>query len=130
MQHEFIHLQEKQQQHLPHILRELQTHGRKINHWAWWVFPTDLAGRSEPLPKTCVQPEERSLLLNGSTAHEWQLVLEKIASLIEQHQSWNVVLPPIDHGRVRFFIRYWSAEAERTQWLNNVLRILRENKGS
>jgi len=44
----------RQKERCPQIVQELQAHGRKVSHWAWWVFPTEKAGASEPVPKTCV----------------------------------------------------------------------------
>jgi len=119
-------LKKKQSQHFPQIAEELETHQRKIGHWAWWVFPTNRPGRSEPYPKTCVQPNERALLLQGESAEDWKKILCIIADLMQKTQSWHDVLPSIDHGRLRFFIRYWKPESAHTPWLKSVLQIFKE----
>ena len=45
-------LVEKQEQYMPRIVEELEAHGEKRSHWAWWAFPTELCGASEPPPET------------------------------------------------------------------------------
>ena len=47
-------LLERQTAELPRILAELEASGRKTSHWAWWAFPTELCGASEPGPATRV----------------------------------------------------------------------------
>lgn len=123
-------LQDKQHQVFPIILEELTIKRKKVSHWAWWVFPTDLEGASEPLPKTSVLPCEKVLLLEGDTASLWRQILELLAELIRFNQSWYDVLPEIDHGRVEFFISYWKPLGTDYPWLANVLDILEQYKPS
>ena len=47
-------LLERQRTECPAIVAELNKHRRKVSHWAWWVFPTELPGASEPPPATAV----------------------------------------------------------------------------
>ena len=119
-------LQDKQQKFFPLILEELRTKGRKESHWAWWVFPTDLEGSSEPFPKTSILPREKQLFLEGTTASSWREILELIANLVSTQQSWNEILPQIDHGRVEFFITYWRPIAFEHPWLACVLDVLEQ----
>lgn len=123
----FRALLEHQVANFPAILRELDQHGRKVGHWAWWVFPTDLSGRSEPPPHSCVMPDERSLLLRSDTAPQWRTILERIAALVEAENSWSGVLPPIDHGRVEVFIDYWDPQRAEAEWFDSVLATLQSH---
>eukprot|EP00928_Gymnodinium_smaydae_P056428 TRINITY_DN39813_c0_g1_i1.p1 TRINITY_DN39813_c0_g1~~TRINITY_DN39813_c0_g1_i1.p1 ORF type:complete len:252 (+),score=44.30 TRINITY_DN39813_c0_g1_i1:99-854(+) len=112
----------KQQERLPGILRELEKHERKTSCWAWWVFPTDMEGNCDPA-RTRVTPETAALLCaNSTTALLWQAVLEKLCDLVEQ-KGMNV-LPRIDHGRVHFFIRFWSKLPASPSWLASVCNRL------
>ena len=62
--------------HLDVALQEIQA-GYKQTCWAWWAFPADWAGRSEPA-MNCLQTQ-----LTPATA----------LSLIERHAySWRVLL--------------------------------------
>ena len=54
--------------------------GRKTSHWAWWVFPTERQGGSEPRPATSVTPSTASRLLQRAP-ESWRQCLEEIVSL-------------------------------------------------
>jgi len=73
-------LLQRQEKHCPEILEELRKHGRKTSHWAWWVFPTEKEGFSEPSPTTCVTPATAKELLERAP-DTWRLCLEEIAAL-------------------------------------------------
>jgi hypothetical protein len=98
------------QKECPRILRELETSGRKVGHWAWWVFPTELPGASEPPPATAVSAATARELVTRAPSG-WRLCLEQVCSLVETaalaggRLSLNGVLPYIDHGRVEFFVK-------------------------
>ena len=127
MRPKFRALLAHQTANFPAILRELDQYGHKVGHWAWWVFPTDLSGRSEPPPHSCVMPDERALLLRGDTSLQWRAILERIAALIETENSWSRVLPSIDHGRVEVFIDYWEPERAVAGWFDSVLATLQSH---
>ncbi|CAD7946142.1 unnamed protein product [Amoebophrya sp. A120] len=105
-------LVQRQFQHLPRILAELQEHGAKRSHWAWWacfahdIWPTDKEGNAEPGAPTRVTEEtarilcgEHPLIQNAAgdlpeeqqiRIQNWRTVLELIAELQEK----AVPLPP------------------------------------
>ena len=55
--------------------------GRKTSHWAWWVFPTERQGGSEPRPATSVTPSTASHLLQRAP-ESWRQCLEEIVSIV------------------------------------------------
>uniref|UniRef100_A0A7S3NNK0 Uncharacterized protein n=1 Tax=Aureoumbra lagunensis TaxID=44058 RepID=A0A7S3NNK0_9STRA len=113
----------RQRIHLPRAEAELQTFGHKSSHWAWWAFPTDKPGFSEPRPPTFVSIETAAQLVDQAPK-EWRTVLELVTDLIEKHQNINKVLPRIDHGRVLFFLKFWRELEDTPVWLHDVIRRL------
>ena len=106
------------------ILEELETHGEKVGHWAWWVFPTEKEGFSEPAPKSAVSYTTAPLLLQHAPP-EWKLVLEKVLELSDASQGGiRRVLPAIDHDRVRYFALFWKEVADtpdvNAQWVRDL----------
>ena len=116
-------LVERQTALMPRIVEELEAHGEKRSHWAWWAFPTDMAGSSEPLPKTKLSSPAaaRELLARGPAA-DWRKALELICELSEA--KGRLVLPAADHGRVASFISFWEGLEFTPAWLTVVLRRL------
>ena len=116
-------LVERQITLMPRIVEELEAHGEKRSHWAWWAFPTDLAGNSEPPPKTKLSSPAaaRELLARGPAA-DWRRALELICELSEARGQ--LVLPAADHGRVASFISFWEGLEFTPAWLTVVLRRL------
>ena len=103
----------------PRILGELEQHGRKISHWAWWVFPTEKEGESEPeRQRTAVTRESAAVLLRRAP-ESWRHVLEKIRALVAARGA--LVLPQNDHGRVRHFISFWRGQPDLPAWMNMVI---------
>ena len=111
----------RQHDELPRILRELEDNGEKTSHWAWWAFPTELCGASEPYPETRVTPDTAAALVAKAPA-EWRLVLERVCDLSEARGA--LVLPAIDHGRVAFFVAFWGGRAATPAWLARALARL------
>ena len=108
----------------PRIFAELERHGRKTSHWAWWVFPTDLPGASEPPPATCVTHAAAPELLRRAPGG-WRIVLQKVAELAAAHESGVAgVIPSVDLGRVASFVKFWSTADGRPPWLDDVLAAL------
>mmetsp|Transcript_65514 Transcript_65514/g.124994 ORF Transcript_65514/g.124994 Transcript_65514/m.124994 type:complete len:251 (-) Transcript_65514:28-780(-) len=116
-------LVEKQRSRMKSILSELQKHGQKTSCWAWYVFPTDKAGNCDPA-NTRVTATNAARLFSGQAAETWQCVLEKVCELLEE-RGMNV-LPRIDHGRILWFIKFWSELSESPEWMEAVLRRLRK----
>jgi hypothetical protein len=100
-------LLKRQARELPRIVDELEARGRKTSHWAWWAFPTDLCGASEPPPETKVSsPAMAAELLARGPVRDWRRVLELVCDLSEKRGE--LVCPSIDHGRVAFFVAFWE----------------------
>ena len=116
-------LVERQTTLMPRIVKELEAHGEKRSHWAWWCFPTDMCGNSEPLPKTKLSSPAAAveLLARGPVA-DWRKALELICELSEA--KGRLVLPAADHGRVASFIPFWEGLEFTPAWLTVVLRRL------
>lgn len=111
-------LLERQTAELPRILAELEASGRKTSHWAWWAFPTELCGASEPGPATRVSAASAATVV-ARAPREWRSVLEVVVDLSET--AGALVLPPVDHGRVAFFVAFWEAAAAAPPWLAALL---------
>ena len=114
-------LLERQTAELPRIVAELEAHGEKRSHWAWWAFPTELCGASEPYPETRVTPDTAAALVAKAPA-EWRLVLARVCDLSEARGA--LVLPAIDHGRVASFVAFWGGRAATPAWLARALARL------
>jgi len=115
-------LVERQTIMMPRAIAELEAHGEKRSHWAWWAFPTDMYGNSEPLPKTKLSsPAAAAELLARGPVTEWRKALELICELSEA--KGQLVLPAADHGRVASFVAFWKRRAP-PDWLAAVLRRL------
>ncbi|KAJ1460506.1 hypothetical protein M885DRAFT_612548 [Pelagophyceae sp. CCMP2097] len=111
----------RQTNKFPAIISSLRKHGRKTGHWAWWAWPTDLEGASEPYPKTCVSPEAAPKLLQRAP-NEWRELLELVLDLVGDHRgNLGQVVPQIDHGRIKFFIKFWRGVSETPPWLRDCL---------
>ena len=70
----------RQTYELPKIIYELQTFRSKKTHWAWWVFPTNHCGKSEPPPATKV---------SSPAAAKALLVLFVIGMTKKNKMFWN-----------------------------------------
>jgi hypothetical protein len=115
---------EKQRQSCPKVIAELQSSGRKTGHWAWWVFPTEKAGFSEPGPKTYVTSETAISLLNVADMTCWKDALTLTTTLMRD-KGMNNVLPPIDHGRVEYFFKFWVTVDAKPQWMMDALDCIK-----
>eukprot|EP00621_Florenciella_sp_RCC1693_P013955 CAMPEP_0182543342 /NCGR_PEP_ID=MMETSP1323-20130603/31506_1 /TAXON_ID=236787 /ORGANISM="Florenciella parvula, Strain RCC1693" /LENGTH=285 /DNA_ID=CAMNT_0024754273 /DNA_START=104 /DNA_END=958 /DNA_ORIENTATION=+ len=89
----------RQFEHCPRILNELRTSGRKTSHWAWWAWPTEKPGFSEPSPPTSVRSRDVAQLFTRAPA-QWQQILELICELVVAAGELDEVIPQIDHGRI------------------------------
>jgi hypothetical protein len=119
-----IRLLNKQHEICSEILNELYEHKRKINHWAWYVFPTDKPGISDPL-QTYVTKDTAKILLKFAP-NEWRLCLKKIMKLAikKNYTLKEKVLPSIDIGRVEFFIKFWKTISNKPDWLSYICDVL------
>mmetsp|Transcript_59865 Transcript_59865/g.106447 ORF Transcript_59865/g.106447 Transcript_59865/m.106447 type:complete len:221 (-) Transcript_59865:143-805(-) len=113
----------KQREMLSTIMMELDGHGRKMGHWIWWVFPTETIGDHDPA-NTMVTKDTALLLLAAETSLAWRQVLEKICTLLEQEGIH--VLPRRDHGRIHFFLTFWTELESCPAWLRSVCKRLQQ----
>lgn len=115
----------KQRRELPAAVTELNRYGLKRTHWVWWAFPTEQAGRLESTPKTNVTFATATQLVRNAPP-VWRECLELIAKLVKS--KGIIVLPEIDHDRVRYFIQFWESKKHKNVcplWLGSVLDSLR-----
>ena len=102
---------QKQNEEFPNIIEDLQINGRKTRHWAWYVWPTERAGRSEPYPKSSISPQDVEVFLSKTNIEQWTVILLSLTELLNKASSRSEVIPPIDHGRIQFFFRFWQQNA-------------------
>ena len=62
----FMNLKNRQTSSCPKILKELMNSGRKDSHWAWWIWPTEMPGMSEPPPSTFVDLTTAQSLIDSA----------------------------------------------------------------
>lgn len=110
-----------QKLHLQSILAELDQ-GFKQSHWAWYIFPTEKAGFNDEY-QTRITSENAVDLCNQSTAKDWRRCLEKICDLLEARDKRppdDHVLPFVDHGRVHWFVQFWTSYSQSPEWMLQV----------
>jgi hypothetical protein len=102
----------------------------KQNCWAWWVFPTEMSGEGEPLPKTYVTIKDAHFLFKSKRfifIHEkiYELFLKKEKDNVTHINIRDSTFPKIDHGRIYFFIEFWRNNIQgKPDWFNTYLSIL------
>jgi NAD-dependent SIR2 family protein deacetylase len=120
-------LLDRMEKKLPHALEQMQSSGTKIGHWAWWAFPTEMVGRSEPGASTNVTRATAAEVLSRAP-QVWKDVLECVCELAEK--KGKSILPPIDHGRVEHFIGFWAEVKENPPWMKAVIQRLKSVYGN
>eukprot|EP00293_Proteomonas_sulcata_P013137 CAMPEP_0184296426 /NCGR_PEP_ID=MMETSP1049-20130417/7396_1 /TAXON_ID=77928 /ORGANISM="Proteomonas sulcata, Strain CCMP704" /LENGTH=447 /DNA_ID=CAMNT_0026605653 /DNA_START=133 /DNA_END=1476 /DNA_ORIENTATION=- len=138
----------RQKELLPEALQLLKKHGKKresVDHWAWWVFPTSVCGKSElsfandylalEEIKSCVTVGTAARLFdpeNRESTAVWRQLLELVCDLIEARFAENAsritdILPEHDHGRIYYFIEFWTVKyRDAPEWLVSVANRLKE----
>ena len=125
----------------PKIIKELQKNGRKTSHWAWYVWPTTMPGRSDSRI-TAVTEESAYSLLKLTNLDQWIMILNLLAEYMEnkvkeyekqknnaksnddsskektrefffQRNPISKIIPPIDHGPIKFFIQFWLVDNDK-----------------
>ena len=115
-------LLKRMEDELPRALEQMREHGKKVGHWAWWAFPTELQGQSEPgFPTNVTKGTAAEVLARAPKV--WRQTLECVCELAKK--KGKRVLPSIDHGRVSFFVRFWAEVDESPPWMRKVLRVLK-----
>lgn len=122
---------QKQNHYLPKALRELQLNQRKSSHWAWWSFPTNRQGTSEPEPKTCLSLSAAGkYLINPPLI--WKQLLAVIIVIIKKNKKKvSDIFPSVDHGRIKAFIVFFRQviyhQHQKSKWLSIILDQLETN---
>lgn len=125
------YLIQKQQGYLPSAIKELQDYGYKVSHWAWWAFPTDKAGNSEPSPKTYLT-KETVLIYLQSPPLKWKQLLQQIVKILHKNKTTvSKIFPKIDHGRIVAFVDFFkgviSKKNKKLTWLENAISEIDNN---
>eukprot|EP00438_Fugacium_kawagutii_P031343 Skav215367 [mRNA] locus=scaffold1391:795354:795860:- [translate_table: standard] len=115
-----------QERDLQKILAELD-HGAKESCWAWYIFPTEKAGLSDP-NQTRITSANAVDLCKQPTAEDWRRCLEKICDLLEARGKPpdDHVLPSVDHGRVGWFVKFWTNYSKSPEWMLQVCSRLEQ----
>ena len=100
----------KQKLEFPKILKELKEKGKKVGHWAWWVWPTSKPGDYEPSPKTYIKPNLIGALLGRTNVELWTNIFIQI-NIIGGIKN----MPIIDQGRIGYFIKEFLEADEFTK---------------
>ena len=115
-------------EYFPKIIKELKANGRKMSHWAWYVWPTTMPGRSD-CRDTAVSDKSAGSLLKLTKLEAWSKILNLLAEYIQVNieeqkraqvksstksdakrngvNAVSYVIPPIDHSRIEYFFEYW-----------------------
>jgi len=104
--HAVKQLLDAQKQYFKKIVAELQQHGRKTSHWAWYVWPTSMIGRSDSL-RTRVTDETAIILLQQTDLGLWTKIFCLLSECLTAGKRVTKIIPAIDHGRIRYFFSFW-----------------------
>ncbi|CAD7933709.1 unnamed protein product [Amoebophrya sp. A120] len=123
----------KQQTQFRTVLQELETLGRKQGHYIWWVVPSDRWGGSEaPNERTAVAKDackELFVRQKYKTLVLYEKILEKFLELLQNRPTGRTdpvsgkkipnprVIPPIDFGKIHFWIRFYQRSCEDADWV-------------
>ena len=126
-------LMRRQRGFLTRAVFEMQQFGKKTKHWAWWAFPHDREGRSEPAGqskiRTRVTPHNAEKLVEKAPA-EWIELLQLIGSIVEGRGSIQGVIPEEDWPRIRRFCEFWgNVTFQLPDWLQVAVARLRTAMG-
>ena len=124
-------LKQKQRKYLPSATKELIQKRRKTSHYAWWSFPTERRGLSEPNPKTYLTVDSALLLLK-SPPLEWKTYLNEVVNIIKNdNKTIKEIFPSSDIRRIEGFIILFeyviNKQKRKSAWLKKILIIFRNN---
>ena len=97
----------KQEIFFESILTELETQYRKCSHWAWYVWPTEKKGFSEPTPRTSISIDDAEEFLRRCDIETWTNILCHLNRLIKEKGQPQKVIPKIDFGRIWHFFEFF-----------------------
>lgn len=95
--------------HYKTIFKEIND-GEKKSCWAWYVFPTNMIGQSDPL-HTHITEKSAPLLCNNK---KWIDIHIKIYEKLKTNIKNNILFKEIDIGRIKFFTNFWMKIHEFT----------------
>jgi hypothetical protein len=103
------------------------SNGRKTSHWMWYYFPTEKPGASDPYQTYINEVNAIDLLKN----QKFIKIHKKILKLINSGHQIETIFPPIDWGRIKFFVKFWKNIKNgfsEIKGLEDYLEILEENE--
>ena len=107
-------LRSRQRAHLPSAVNELRRDGFKTGHYAWWLLPCDLRGRSEPSPPTYLTIHTAHIIQGNADSSGWLSTLEALILCGHAHDGGKRgVLSPADNPRLDRCLTFWSQPALR-----------------
>jgi hypothetical protein len=120
---EFEQLMAKQTEHCPAALAEVRRNGRKVTHWAWFVWPTSEGEESMDRPRIHTSNVGR---LFARAPRSWREVLELICDLANASPTTRLVdiVPPADHHRIGRFCALFGGHSSSPRWMRDVCTSL------
>jgi hypothetical protein len=100
----------------PTALKEL-TMGRKRTHWAWYIFPSEMPGQSDPF-KTRVTKLTYNYFLDNIDVKQWIRILSLATD--------KTKIPYVDHGRIHYFCMFWRQFDDIPHELKTVIHQLNQ----
>ncbi len=135
MSNNFTKLLEEQKNNFGMIKQELNKNKRKTSHWIWYVFPTEKPGSSDP-KKTSINKSNYLLAIdedNNPNLSRWIEIIDIINKLLYKkliadpdNFNRNSIIPSIDNGRIKYFIKFWindngeSIKAKNLEFYNTI----------
>jgi hypothetical protein len=87
-----------------------------------------MKGNSEPSPGTFVDLTTAQSLLETADETGWKTVVIVLEELIKE-KGMREVLPPIDHERVEYFVKFWAnPEISKPEWMLKALDTFEKAK--
>jgi len=125
-------LKKRQTKYLPLATKELKEKRKKISHYAWWAFPTQKRGLSEPYQNKTYLTNKTALLLLKSPPKEWKQYLKQVFKIMkEDKKSIRQIFPRNDIGRIDAFITFFcniiDSQEHKSKWLEEILKHFDKN---
>lgn len=87
----------------PKIIEELNEYQMKVNHWSWYVWPTERKGYHDKY-KTYIKKNKIKFLLDNTDVENWIIILQLLNQFINDNESLNII-PEEDYGRMEEFYK-------------------------
>ena len=78
----------------------------KTGHWAWYVWPTQMEGMSDTKRTAVKNIDDADFVVHQKSVHTWSRILYLLAEALKGRHTSDVI-PNIDHGRIRHFLKEW-----------------------